>query len=592
MRPSQHLPPFALWGGLGAMALVLGTVVPARPEPFPQDQVEALRQALRSGVRDPLNADELSFRKANLKRRIKELRSLGDLSQALGLQEWRDEDRDVGIRDLDRLIREEVAKRLAKDVRAVLQDGDLDSRLAAVALIGEMGVTVRGVGTRTGYAREFGPDLARLVNEGPPMLRAAAARTLGQINPDPEPAAKTLGGRFAATATLDERRAAAEGLVGMIHGISLLAKGRSTTGVEATSGEVILTGTAAVTAAGKGLNDPDADVRRNCLEAMKTAGTALADLIVEPRSPQEFPPEGRKLSEEERKDIEAYKAQVKEEREERMPLVRALSGQTTTVARALADSEPPVCIAACAALEELATSHFRLARRAASLDKLGDKDAAGKKAADTLLPGLREAVPGLATVLTHKEVRVRLAALYALETLEAEAAPAAPALVKALDDGDPFVRWGAARALGKMGPHGGASAVIGLTRKLDDDNGDVRLTAVAALARYGPVAKGAVPALGKVASGTETETEVRLLAIQALVEVGTDAQPAIPDLITALSASDAPVRRATARLLGKFGSIARPAVEPLRKALGDADAEVRQEAAVALLNIVPRKQER
>ena len=57
---------------------------------------------------------------------------------------------DVGeevVEDIDRPIRAELARRLASELRDQLQHGDISARLAALTLIGEMGIKVRGVGT-------------------------------------------------------------------------------------------------------------------------------------------------------------------------------------------------------------------------------------------------------------------------------------------------------------------------------------------------------------------------------------------------------------------------------------------------------------
>ena len=69
----------------------------------------------------------------------------------------------------------------------------------------------------------------------------------------------------------------------------------------------------------------------------------------------------------------------------------------------------------------------------------------------------------LAAGLMDPNPRSRLAAVEALETLGDAARPVAPALVRSLQDPDRFVRWAAARTLGKEyghdSPAGGESAV-------------------------------------------------------------------------------------------------------------------------------------
>jgi HEAT repeat protein len=212
-----------------------------------------------------------------------------------------------------------------------------------------------------------------------------------------------------------------------------------------------------------------------------------------------------------------------------------------------------------------------------------------------LPPGLKEIPDGAgqlteATVLAKKlsaeEVRARLACLYALESLKDEAAPAGKALVKALEDDNSYVRWGAARVLGKLPPR--KDAVLELAKLLADKNGDVRITAAAALERYGPAANKAVPKLVETLKGADPETQV--WSIRALVAIGPEPEEAIPGLVQALSSKEAEVRMASAEALGKFGPAAKKAEEALTRATDDEHAGVRLAASRALLDIlVPAK---
>jgi len=226
----------------------------------------------------------------------------------------------------------------------------------------------------------------------------------------------------------------------------------------------------------------------------------------------------------------------------------------------------------------VATTRFRLR----SL-RHADAKATDPPLDDLLGEGLRVALPGLIKELSHKEVRVRLATLYVLETMEAESAPAAGAVADALKDGDAFVRWGAARVLGKMAPLQADKAVPGLAGVVADANGDVRSTALAALPRYGRAAKAAIPALRRVLN--QGDGSARMLAIQALAAMGPEAEPALTELVAALSATETDIRAAAAQALGKIGPAARPAEDALRKALNDPGRQVRQAAGDALLVI-------
>src|SRR5208282_3852817 len=111
-------------------------------------------------------------------------------------------------------------------------------------------------------------------------------------------------------------------------------------------------------------------------------------------------------------------------------------------------------------------------------------------------------------------LEARLAAVGALEMMGQAARPAVPALVRALGDPSPFMRWAAARTLGKLGPIDVSVTVPALVRLLCDRDFDVVLAGATALARYGPAAKDAVPALARAIA--TSDAEARVAAIQAL----------------------------------------------------------------------------
>lgn len=557
------------------------------PPAEPPDPVEELRQTLRVPIKNPTSPDELQFRKDMLNKQIAALSqhprlTVGDMVRALTLPDWRDEDRDVGVREVDQASRKDLAVRFEKSVRQLLDQGNDDQKLAAVTLLGEVGVNVRGVGNRAGLFRDLTPNLTKQMESPSAPLREAAAQALGKINPEPGPATTALG----KVLTKDEvgvRRSAAGALADLVKVVTGLAKGRSTTGVDATSEEAFRMAQAVVPVAGQGLNDGDALVRRTCLQALDRSASSILELVADPRNPLEFPPPGRKAGADEFADMAAYRKQVEEERALLMPLARFLQDQVRAILKALDDADPALALMASQVLETMSSARLKLRHKAASVPAAVRGAGTAPLDEDPLLKGLRAAVPLLAKKLTHSDVRLRLAALYVLETMEGEAVEAAPALVKALEDVDSFVRWGAVRALGKMAPRAAAQAVPALAKRLNDDNRDVRITAAAALERYGPAAKSAVPALSKAVG--HKEVEMRTWAIRALAAIGPEAQGAVPVLITALGDPETSVRTASAKALGKLGASARSAVEPLRKALKDSDEDVRQAASNSLLMI-------
>src|SRR5271170_946363 len=182
---------------LAALLTCVATQLPAAP--YLSDPVEELRQALRTRIRDPQNADELQFRKTLLEQRTKALR-IGDYRRALALDGWRDQDPDEGVAAVDRAARQELINTLSNKLRDLLKNGSTPAKLAAITLIGEIGTTIRSGETgkdrklneqerirwmRGGLARQYAADLIALLSGGDSSVRESAARVLGKINPDP-----------------------------------------------------------------------------------------------------------------------------------------------------------------------------------------------------------------------------------------------------------------------------------------------------------------------------------------------------------------------------------------------------------------------
>jgi HEAT repeat protein len=502
-----------------------------------------------------------------LKQRVAAVRTLPDLRRALLLDAWRDDDPDMKLAAVHKAARADLARRFAQAVRAVLQTGDPTSRRAVADMIADIGATARGIDTRAGLMREFAPDLAAALKQPDPAVRQAAARALGQINPDPAVAVPALSGLLS-TGSVADRTAAAAALGNLVRAALLNYnpgdQRRTTTGVDVSPAELVALDRAVLPVAGRTLRDPSPAVRRQGSETVHQVATAVGQLVGDP------PELGEELVEPRRV--------LKEEQAFLAPLLTVLNEQLPGLAGILGDADLSVCLAANEALEAVADVRQRLLGRAAAIARqIGEKPAPD----DPLRDGLRTALRPLAEELSHRNVRVRLAALYVVESLEAEAAPLAAGVVGTLRDEDAFVRWAAARALGRMAPHGADKAVPELARLLDDANGDVRSTAVAALERYGPAAKAAVPELRRALGRKDAVLRVAILHV--LQAVGKEARPAVPEVLTALTAPEVSVRVAAARVLGRAGAADRETEEALRRALDDADADVRQAAADALL---------
>lgn len=189
--------------------------------------------------------------------------------------------------------------------------------------------------------------------------------------------------------------------------------------------------------------------------------------------------------------------------------------------------------------------------------------------------------------LTDPDYRVRLAAVDVLESYGPRAAPAIPALVKALCDSNKFVRWAAARTLGRLEPREADAVVPGLMRLLNDrEDASVRITAAYALEQYGPNAKQAVPYLARVIN--RGDKDYILAILHTLQGIGTDAAPALPNVAWVLRDRQQPssVRVEAALTLGRFGALAKAQLPLLRELMiNDPDEAVRNAASTAVLGV-------
>jgi HEAT repeat protein len=202
---------------------------------------------------------------------------------------------------------------------------------------------------------------------------------------------------------------------------------------------------------------------------------------------------------------------------------------------------------------------------------------------------LQQTVNSMAEGLTDADVRIRLASIDVLETLGERAVSAIPAIVKALGDPSRFVRWGAARTLGRLAPNRADIAVPGLMCLFNDrEDVGVRIAAAVALEKFGSHAKEAVPLLARVLN--RGEREYRIAILHTIQGIGTGAADAIPSVGWLLLNDEIPtVRIEAARTLGLFGPLAKSQLPALKDAmLNDTDEDVRQAASSAILAIEGR----
>jgi HEAT repeat protein len=518
----------------------------------PPDPLLGLREALKAPAVDPAE------RERAVRQELRALAGINDLRTAVALREWRDLDPDEQIAAVDRVQRAAVAHAFESAVREALRNGDATSRLTVMDMLVRMTTSTRAVGSNTSLVHIFAPDLVELTKEGDMLTREAAARALSQVNPHPSLAVPVLS-RLMESRELRLKLAGADGLSYLMRVAAFLAtRNRAPNMVEASRQDVVKVGREIIPAAARGMNDAEAEVRKRSTQAIAQTTEAFRKLISTSR-PNEA------------EDAVEFQRQLNRERADLLPLLETLRAQVPVLTRALSDSDGGVRVCARQALEDITCPQVAFLE---------------ESTATALRPnGMSGAVQKLAEGLEDADARARRAVIDVLETLGAAAAPAAPALVQALSDSDPFVRWSAARTLGKISPASAETAVPALATLLKDADLDLRMAAAAALERYGRAAGSAVPDLIRMLQATDAD--LRVAVVHALGAIGIpEAAQAVPALTTAVGDADARVQQAAAEVLGDLGPVARDAAEPLRRALQTGVPKVQKAAGEALLKIM------
>jgi HEAT repeat protein len=516
-------------------------------EPAATGPVQDFRQVLHSSANG-------TARREALKKLADALKNPADLYEAIRLPDWRDGNQQDA--EPDQALCRELTGRLEELLREYLQHGTPKNRIAAASLLGAATVNLRWSQNEV-FGQGLASDLAEIIgsaNEA--SVRQSAARALARILPDPQVAVPALN-KLLGSSVVDDRRAAANALCDVIRVASLPeANVYEPEKLEAIRARVITAGCQALQGTAAGLQDKDPEVRSRCIEAARETALVLTAQV--PSADQ----------------IRYHVANLSNELNRQLQsLSGALAEAIKNVGPQMGDTDALVCTAGAAAVEAAAEAANKFS------EQHGDVVALRK--------ALRGVVPDLAKLLARGEVRLKLAALYALESLGPDAGPAVETLVAALQDRDSFVRWGAARALAKMAPAENAKAVAGLVSAIKDPNGDVRAAVLVALGRFGPSAGPAVGPLTEALKGSEVET--RILAAGALEAIGKEAAPSVPALVDALTSPEGKLRVASARALGRIGSGPGAAEVPLQTALNDADDDVRLAASEALLLIGQKK---
>src|SRR5438105_4092104 len=363
----------------------------------------------------------------------------------------------------------------------------------------------------------------------PAIVRDTEAVSMGQICPVPQLAARARGDLLA-SGNVEQRRGAAAGLLGMVRVPFQLAANSDTVGKVQLKDETGLVdraplaaaGKAALTKAGKGLSDSDPGTGRLCAEAFQQAASALTDPNIVPQRTGDEPRGRRFLSPETPQTARA----------ELNPLLDTFKEQAPRLASALLRDDARIRALIARTLEDLAIVRNLFDRAGAELPPKPPASGAGlepeskpdgkiRSAAnaqapppakeDPLVEALRNTVQALAQATADPSAQVRLRAIEAMETIGPQASTAVPALVKALQVKDLFVRWAAARALGKVGTNEPDRVVPGLAQLLGDRDYDVNIAAARALQRFGVAASAALPQLEHALAATDAGKRTEVL---------------------------------------------------------------------------------
>ena len=171
--------------------------------------------------------------------------------------------------------------------------------------------------------------------------------------------------------------------------------------------------------------------------------------------------------------------------------------------------------------------------------------------------------------------------LDAIKGLNRVGPAAVPHLISALSHPNWRTRYGAAIALGRIGPVNDR-VIPALVVAFKDQNEFVSMYAIRSVGWMDEDAKGAIPDL--IEAFNDNERYVRYAAERAMGRMGAEA---IPPMIEVLCGKGASRRVSAARALREFGPEAKPAVPALITALQDDDLSVRSAAMIALRQIGP-----
>jgi sugar phosphate isomerase/epimerase/HEAT repeat protein len=604
----------------GVLALALAGPVAAQPVQLSGDPVEIFRQALKAPPTDLLDAKGKPRDKA-LDEAARGLVGVGDLRRALALQEWRDEDRDDQIAQIDQKVRKALGDKLQALLTGLLKSPNTVTQLAALQLIADMAPSIRSTDSsdRSSFCKVFTDNLVQILNSSEELpVRTAAARALGRVTPNPQQAVPVLKKALGAPEA-ELRAAATDGLAAYIATATAVNRGQGAANIEVPRAQMlVIVRDVAPLLGGVLRGGDDVAVKSRALEGLVAAGETLVEMV----------PDNRREGGERGLAADDQKAA--------MDVAGPIAAQVDGIAAMLSLGAKASRLNAARLLEDLTLARARLLgrvnnfmppsssrpdsggtipprpqpvdpeRRLPTTPPPKKTTAAPRVAPGVLLaqaeapqrpevlpppvPGATEIaadvlkqLPAITAALANPDPQVRTAVLGLLEPLGPDAEPATPIFLAATRDPSLFCRWVGARALGRIAPNRDTEIVPALIPLLCDRDLDVRLVALTAIERFG--AKGA-PAIPELARTTlRGDNEIRIVAIRVLEAVGARADQVVPSYIQGLDNPDARVRIAVMGALQRLGPPAAAAIPALEKQLHDEEVTVREAAADAILSL-------
>ena len=600
-------------------------------------RIEEFRRTLgiedkRIGDGDQIRKFADQYRKDTLEKLIKTMPSIGDRSQILLLSGWNP------LRAVDETIRKKLIEDFTQQLLDALNSPDPGVVTSTCSVIAQTFAKTEKSAREQGDLRKalhsMVAPLKKLVSSADQNIQAAAALALGRIKPKLTDLVSTIRPLVQPSRPLPVRQAAIQGLrdyVGdlvvdltSISGSDLDLLRDYVADFKAAGAIVRLLGTNP----GVGLADADLTVRQISVGACQ--GLAYGCRSRTDRFPVagiSLPP-ARQLTTGEEEEIGRIRLGVGKDLNTYVPLFRDFQDSAPALANLATSVDPVSRFGALRTFEDLAIARTRLRQYRDSVsavpvenlpppkedkkpnDKEKDKTL-GLRTQPTRSARFRDLVPvafleqadpedreawevfnepqaslvALVAVLQGNfPIDNRLRALTTIEASGQEAVRVGSVLIQALCDRNNFVRWAAARTLGKLAPKLADGVVPALIPLLRDPEIEVRVAAATALEKFGGLAQPAIAALTEVVS--MGDAEVRIAAMKALVSIGASASSAVPEIAKNLTDTNSRIRIQAALSLGRFGPLAAEAAPALRQILNDPDLDVRKDASDALIKVL------